>query len=50
MIDRCFELLNDNYSSGAKAELVKVRVPRAVEGSHWAKTKFQEVIGLRERE
>ena len=49
VVDRCFELLKDHYSSGAKAELVKVCVPHVVEDSHWAKTNLQEVVGLRER-
>ena len=49
VVDRCFELLKDHYSSrSVNWGLVQVRAPRAVKGGHWAKTNFQEVVALRE--
>ena len=47
VVDRCFELLKGHHSSrSVKWRLVQVRAPRA--SDYWAKTKFQEVVALRE--
>jgi hypothetical protein len=50
VVDRCFELLKDNYTRDSTDwELLQVRTPRVVKDNHRAETNFQEVIELRER-
>jgi hypothetical protein len=50
VVDRCFKLLNANYTSDSTDwELFQVRALCPVRGDHRAKTNFQEVLALRER-
>jgi hypothetical protein len=50
VVDRCFELLKDNYTSDSTDwVLFQVRVFHVVKDGHRAKTNFQEVVALRER-
>ena len=42
VVDRCFELLKEQHSNNRiKRELIKVRAPHAVKGSHLSKTGFR---------